>query len=91
MRTKSRAVIILAAAVVVAGGGTGLAVARAAGPPSPPPAPDWVTTGPSLVARDAPVEVPVVGKDGKLVTDGKGKVKHVVVRLGDAPSAPRNR
>jgi hypothetical protein len=88
-KTARRAALVIAAAV--AAGAVMTATAQAASPPAGPPPPPWVQSGGQVRAERAlaPLQVPVVGPDGQLVTDRSGKVKTVPLRIGEVPPPPK--
>jgi hypothetical protein len=87
-KTTRRAALVLAAAIT--GGVVMTATAQAASSPAGPPPPPWVQTNGQLRAERsmAPLQVPVVGPDGNLVTDAAGKAKTVPLRIGEMPPPP---
>ena len=55
---------------------------------SPPPAPTWVDADGKVKMDSAPREVPMVGREGKLLKDEKGYDKMVPSHIGETPPAP---
>ena len=55
---------------------------------SPPPPPAWVDADGKVKADAAPREVPMVGREGKLLKDDKGNDKMVPSHIGEAPPPP---
>jgi hypothetical protein len=53
-----------------------------------PPPPSWVDANGKVNVDAAPREVPVVGRDGKVVKDANGSDKMVPSHIGEAPPPP---
>jgi len=54
----------------------------------PPPPPAWVDTDGKVKVDSAPREVPMVGREGKLLKDDKGYDKMVPSHIGETPPPP---
>jgi len=54
----------------------------------PPPPPTWVDADGKVKLDSAPREVPMVGREGKLLKDDKGYDKMAPSHIGEAPPAP---